>query len=427
MVETICEPERLVPVAERCDVLVCGGGPAGVAAAVAAARAGARTRLLEVQGCLGGIWTAGLLSYVLDPGGKSGLLPEIVARLAAAGAPPLVERDAQRPWVDGAFCYDPEIMKLVLEQVCQEAGVALQLHTRVVATIKAQPGHLAYALTESKSGRQAWGAQVFVDCTGDGDLAALAGCGFDVGRPGSGETQPMTLMAIVSGIREEELARAIHGRVGTFDDSKDWLLAEMRRAGVNPSYGRPTLFDIGHGLYTLMANHEYGYSGSRRGPGDAGDVAQPGRSASSSSTVCGHWAGPGRGSASSPRQTHIGVREGRRIHGAYTVTADDLLSGRRHPDAVCTVNFPVDVHATSQAHGAGYGNEGVRSRPYDIPLRALIARDVDNLLMAGRCISGDFLAHASYRVTGNAVPLGEAAGRLAARAALAGRSPAELR
>ena len=94
---------------------------------------------------------------------------------------------------------------------------------------------------------------------------------------------------------------------------------------------------------------------------------------------------------------------------------------------MCTVNFPVDVHATSQAHGAGYGNEGVRSRPYDIPLRALIARDVDNLLMAGRCISGDFLAHASYRVTGNAVPLGEAAGRLAARAALARCSLAELR
>ena len=254
-----------------------------------------------MQGCLGGIWTAGLLSYVLDPGGKGGLLPEIVARLTAAGAPPLVERDAQRPWVDGAFCYDPEMMKLVLEQLCQEAGVRLQLHTRVVATIKEQPGHLAYALTESKSGRQAWGAQVFVDCTGDGDLAALAGCGFDVGRPGSGETQPMTLMAIVSGIREEELARAIHGRVGTFDDSKDWLLAEMRRAGVTPSYGRPTLFDIGHGLYALMANHEYGYSGL-----DADQVTQATLHAGArcivSSTPSVRWAEPGPGSASSPRR-----------------------------------------------------------------------------------------------------------------------------
>ena len=426
MVETIREPERSIPVAEQCDVLVCGGGPAGVAAAVAAARAGARTRLLEVQGCLGGIWTAGLLSYVLDPGGKGGFLPEIVARLAAAGAPPLVERDAQRPWVDGAFCCDPEVMKLVLEQVCHEAGVALQLHTRVVATIKEQPGHLTYVLTESKSGRQAWGASLFVDCTGDGDLAALAGCGFDYGRPGSGETQPMTLMAMVAGIREAELARAIHGRVGTFDDSKDWLLAEMRRAGVTPSYGRPTLFDIGHELYALMANHEYGYSGL-----DAGQVTQATlhargevqRIINALRALGGAWAGIRIVATAA----HIGVREGRRIHGAYTVTAEDLLSGRRHPDAVCTVNFPVDVHATAQAHGAGYGNEGIRSRPYDIPLRALMARDIDNLLMAGRCISGDFLAHASYRVTGNAVPLGEAAGRLAAQAVAAGCSPAELR
>ncbi len=388
--------------------------------------AGARTRLLEVQGCLGGIWTAGLLSYVLDPGGKSGILPELTTRLVAASAPPLVEHDARRPWVDGSFYYDPEIMKLVLEQLCQEAGVALQLHTRVVATTQAQPGHLAHALTESKSGRQAWGASLFVDCTGDGDLAALAGCGFDIGRPVSGETQPMSLLAIVSGIREEELARAIHGRVGTFDDSKDWLLAEMWRAGVNPSYGRPTLFDIGHGLYTLMANHEYGFSGINADQVTQATLhsrAEVHRLVHGLRSLGGAWAGIRIVSTAA----QIGVREGRRIRGVYTVTAEDLLSGRRHPDVVCTVNFPVDVHATSQAHGASYGNEGMRSRPYDIPLRALIARDVDNLLMAGRCISGDFLAHASYRVTGNAVPLGEAAGRLAARAALTGRSPVELR
>ena len=208
MVETIREPEHPVPVAERCDVLVCGGGRP----------VWPRQSLPLERGALdapaGG---AGLPGRHLDG------WPAVVcarsrwqARPAAGDRDPsrrsrrstLVEHDAQRPWVDGSFYYDPEIMKLVLEQVCEAAGVALQLHTRVVATIQAQPGHLAYALTESKSGRQAWGAQVFVDCTGDGDLAALAGCGFDVGRPGSGETQPMTLMAIVGGIREEELARA---------------------------------------------------------------------------------------------------------------------------------------------------------------------------------------------------------------------------
>ena len=165
-------------------------------------------------------------------------------------------------------------MKLVLEQVCQEAGVTLQLHTRVVATITEQPGHLAYALTESKSGRRrggrrsSWIAQVTA-------TEALAGCGFDYGRPGSGETQPMTLMAIVGGIRESELACAIHGRVGTFNDSKDWLLAEMRRAGVTPSYGRPTLMDIGHGLMLRDQSRVWPFRAGC-GPGDTGDAARGG-------------------------------------------------------------------------------------------------------------------------------------------------------
>jgi hypothetical protein len=155
-----------------------------------------------------------------------------------------------------------------------------------------------------------------------------------------------------------------------------------------------------------MANHEYGASGL-----DAGRITQAMLAARDElHRIVNGLRALGEGWAGMhivATAAHIGVREGRRIHGAYTLTADDLLHGRRHLDAVCTVHFPVDVHATNHAHGAGYGNEGVHSRPYDIPLRALIARDVDNLLIAGRCISGDFLARASYRVTGNAVPLGK--------------------
>jgi hypothetical protein len=112
----------------------------------------------------------------------------------------------------------------------------------------------------------------------------------------------------------------------------------------------------------------------------------------------------------------IGVREGRRIHGLYTVTAEDLIQGKRHEDAVCRVTFGVDVHSTSLNHdtqGKGY-SRGVKSKAYDIPMRALIAKDVEGLMMAGRCISGDFISHSSYRVTGNSVPMGEAAGIAAA-------------
>jgi hypothetical protein len=113
---------------------------------------------------------------------------------------------------------------------------------------------------------------------------------------------------------------------------------------------------------------------------------------------------------------HIGIREARRIKGLYTVTQDDLVNGTRHADAVCRVNFGVDVHSLKQNEenaGGSYGR-GIRSKPYDIPLRSLISRDVPNLMMAGRNISGDFIAYSSYRVTGNAAVLGEAAGKHAA-------------
>jgi hypothetical protein len=121
----------------------------------------------------------------------------------------------------------------------------------------------------------------------------------------------------------------------------------------------------------------------------------------------------------------IGIRDGRRIRGRYVVEKDDLIQGARHEDAVVRAEFPVDVHAMKK-YGKPVSNEGVQTQPYDIPLRALIAKDVDGLMMAGRCISGDFIAHASYRVTGNAVAMGEAAGATAAVAALTKRAPQEV-
>jgi len=124
----------------------------------------------------------------------------------------------------------------------------------------------------------------------------------------------------------------------------------------------------------------------------------------------------------------IGVRDGRRLRGRYVVSQSDLVTSARHDDAVVRPTFPVDIHALTSERNrtAAYTNVGVTAKPYDIPLRALIARDVDGLLMAGRCISGDFIAHASYRVTGNAVPMGEAVGVVAALAARTGRLPHDI-
>jgi len=411
------EPAREVPIVERADVLVAGGGPAGVAAALAAARRGVSVRLIESNGCLGGTWTAGLLSWILDSGSKKGILQEIIAELDRRGA---VAK------YGGDVGYDVETMKLVLDELCLAAGVRVQLHTRVV-TAHAPARRLALAVTESKSGRQAWAADAFVDATGDGDLAALAGCGFDYGREGTGQAQPMSLICLVTGIAPDGVAEFVRGLAEPKGERnpKGRLKAEMERAGVSPSYAQPTLFYIRDGLFCLMANHEYGVAGT-----DAAQVTQAtARGRAEVHTLVNALRGLGgiwKDLRIVATAEHIGVREGRRVRGLYQVTADDLANGARHPDAVCRVNFPVDVHSTDPTHDKGITRERVRAKPYDIPYRALVAKDVYGLLLAGRCISGDFIAHSSYRVTGNAVAMGEAAGAAAALAAKTKRPPHEL-
>jgi len=403
-------------------VIVCGAGPAGVAAAVAAARLGARTTLIEVHGMLGGVWTAGALSWIIDAGGKPGIMAEIVARLEASGPGP-----AGRP----DFSYDVEAMKLVLDTMCVEAGVRVLLHTRVVGA-QVTDGRLRAVVTESKSGRIAFSASTFVDSTGDGDLAALSGCTYQLGHPVTGQLQPLTLMALVSGISlpdmadvaianditrlgEEHLSPASRRRI-----SKQNLMGELSRAGVQPSYTGPSLFAVRDDVFALMANHQYGIR-----PDDAPAISTATIEARRelNDIVTGLRSLGGRWSRLQLINTasQIGVREGRRIAGHYRVSGDDVRRGARHDDAVTLVSFGFDVHALTRAEGGEVSPtmSDIRkdARPYEVPLRALVARDVDGLLLAGRCISGDFWAHSSYRVTGNAVATGEAAGVAAALAA----------
>ena len=426
------EPARELPIVERVDVVVCGAGPAGVAAALAAARGGAVVRLIETHGQLGGIWTSGMLSWVLDAGNKSGIMREIIdglgERVKVVGGVPWKEK--------GGVPYDVEQMKWLLERMCVEAGVRIRLHTQVAGAIL-QGRVLTGCITESKSGREVFAAKVFVDCTGDGDLAARAGCGFDFGRPTEGpaaagpdrvgETQPMSLMCLITGIDAKATADFHERDDRSWSAPKDALLAEFKRAGVQPSYGRPTIFRIHDDLYAWMINHEYGVSGL-----DAQDVTDATlRARNELHTLIdalrrlgGVWSGI-RIVATAPQ---IGVREGRRIHGRYTVSLEDMLAGKRHDDGVCRVTFGIDVHSTNKSNSTGIERKPVskRTRPYDIPYRALVAKDRDGLLMAGRCISGDFLAHSSYRVTGNAVAMGQAAGAAAALAAASNRLPADV-
>lgn len=405
-----------VPVVEELDVLVCGGGPAGIAAAISAARTGARVMLIEVHGFLGGTWTAGMVNNILDYQNKTGLIKEILTEIG--------KTKAQYK----ANVFDIETMKFVLEQMCLREKVRLLYQSRVVGAVKNDKNRITHIIVENKSGRQAFAAHVIIDTTGDGDVAAQAGCAFEHGHPESGKTQPMSMIATLGGLDYSEINSLafVRGDEVSEGESKDNFLAELKRAGIDPSYSRPTLFRIRNDYFAMMANHEYEMYGT-----DARELTRASIQARSEihkmvnslRELGGVWKNI-RLLSTSP---HIGVREGRRIEGRYRITADDLIRGASFDDAVCRVTFNVDIHSLDKKQGGGYGHGGVEVKPYEIPLRCLIAKDIDGLMMAGRCISGDFFAHASYRVTGNAVPTGEAAGKTAALAALSGRLPHKIR
>lgn len=418
--DTFSEPERDIPLANDADVIVCGAGPAGVAAAIAAARAGARVRLFEWRGCLGGIWTAGLLGYFLDFD-KPGFAKELREKLDARGA-------RANSTSSSRFCYDPEALKLLLEELCVEAGVKFQYHTRVAAAFK-EGNQLTTIVTESKSGRQAWRAPVFIDTTGDGDLGFQAGCAFEIGMAADCPCQPMSLNALLM-VKDAEALREFirfgERKEGENADSekKQRIKEVLVSTGHFPSYAGPTMWHVSGNLVFAMMNHEYGIK-----PWDAAEVtaATVRARAEMNKMVSGLRAlgGPWEGIQIVATAEQIGVRDGRRIKGRYTVLQDDLATGARHDDAVVRVRFGIDVHALSADDNQKHAimPKEIKMQPYDIPLRALIAKDVDGLMMAGRCISGDFIAHSSYRVTGNAVAMGEAAGVVAALAAKSGRLP----
>jgi hypothetical protein len=432
---TVTLPPRRAVVAAKPDVLVVGGGPAGIGAALGAARAGADVVLAESYGFLGGNATVALVMpwmsfHTRRPSPPRledvGLMPtdhgegepvvggvhvEIIERLVAAGG-------ALRPGPETGYTvpFDPEVFKSVALSVLDDAGVHYLLHA--FASGVTHEGAASGVVLETKSGPLVVQPGAVVDSTGDGDIAAAAGAPFAVGRKGDGLTQPMTLMFRMVEFQREEFARYVRDHPGQWRGVHGLQdLVDEATAGGDLDLPREDILFFGttHEREVVVNSSRItGLLGI-----DAWDLSRAemiGRRQVDQIAAFLRDYVPGfKESYMAQTGVAAGVRETRRILGEYVLTAEDLLTARKFDDVIARGTYPIDIHSPT-----GKGTV-LRTVPpgdaYDIPLRSLLPRNVEGILTSGRCISGTHEAHSSYRVTPTAMATGQAAGICAALAA----------
>lgn len=432
---------KALPQAASTQVLIGGGGTAGVVAALAASRAGAEVLIVEQLGLLGGTqaaaWVTPMMpNKILEENLTHGINDEILHRAARIDPPP-TEKSGDLLW------FNPVTLTMVLDDLMEEAGVRVLFHTTISDTI-VEGGHVKGIVIENKSGRQQIRADVTVDCTGDADVALRAGAPTVSGDPEDGHNQPMSLRFALAGVDPEravvfmadELGMACYARPPLFEigtgEAKDTPLGPLIRKAIGA--GVLAEDDLGYLQFFSMLGRpgELAFncpriSGLRAT--DAWDLSkaqQIGRK--KIRRIAAFFKEYVRGFEASYIGTvapMVGVRESRRIVGDYTLTEEDFFNEARFPDAIARNSYPIDIHSTKSKNGIV-----MKHLPpghyHEIPYRCLLPLGVEGLIVAGRCLSATFAAQAAVRIQQNCRAFGEAAGIAAAMAVEYGITPRKV-
>lgn len=425
--ESTMRYEAGIPVVDQSDVLVVGAGPAGIAAAISSARNGATTTLIEKNGFVGGNLTAGLVgpcmtSYSLDGEQQliKGIFEEMVLQMEKIGGalhPSGIPAGSEYcGFIDYGHArvtpFDPEAVKLCATEMLVEAGVKIQLHTFVADTL-VENGAVRGVIAASKSGLQAFKAEVTVDCSADADVAVRGGAEYELGRPEDGLTQPMTMFFRVANVDDD----AVRGYVAQHpDDYRPFasLVAQAKEKGEFPVQRR------GVGLYKTLEPGVWRINTSRMHHLDGTNVQdlttgeiEGRRQVAALMRFFRKWLPGFEQAVLLDTAAVVGVRETRRIVGEYVLTVGDLAEGREFEDVIALCGYPVDIHSPT---GDGGGADGTyqTANVYQIPYRSLVPAMLDGVLVAGRSLSATHEAQGATRVMPPSFAMGEAAGAAAA-------------
>lgn len=420
----------------KADVVVVGGGPAGMCAAIAAAREGVSVILIEQGGACGGMATRGLVGPFMTCYDKSGekmiirgLFEEIVVRMAERGFaihPSEVHAGTGfTSWIvvghEHVTPFDPEGLKLVIDEMLAEAGVKVLYHTDFIEPVM-DGDTIAGVVVSSKRGLEIIKGQVVIDCTGDGDVAARSGVPFEYGNEELHLVQPATMFFHICNVDSDALEADIQANLHNFYRkdgvnyrSLHWRVSEARENG------DWSLKRVSIGLFRRPKKDEWCVNTSRIMGIDSTDnesltVAEvEGRKQADEIMRFLKKYVPGCENAKlMSTASYIGIRESRHIQGEYRLTGEDLISAKVPEDSILLAANSVDVHGrfgpTSNEYVAIDGDY------YGVPYRSLVPKKVEQLLLAGRCVSADSTAAGAIRVMPPCMGMGQAAGCAAALA-----------